>query len=144
MRTYLQSGNAVLTTALTATQVADAAGKALGKALSRDVGVVVRTAAQLVGVAEGWPFEGTVDSITKHVMFLRQASDVENLGLMRQKAIGLERYWVSGCHIYLYLPDGMGRSKLGAWVTRRVGGTGATARNWNTVLALRDMGLGRR
>lgn len=136
VRTYLQSGNAVLTTALAATQVADMAEKGLGEALGRDVGVTVRTAAQLVGVVEGWPFEETVDPTTKHVMFLRRASDVENLGRMQQETRGPEQYWVSGIHIYLYLPGGMGRSKLGAWVARRVGGT---TRNWNTVLALRDM-----
>lgn len=90
VRTYLQSGNAVLTTSLTATQVADAAGKALGETLSRDVGVVVRTAAQLVGVVEDWPFDQTVDPTTKPVMFLRQDSDVESLGEMRQETMGPE------------------------------------------------------
>ena len=144
VRTYLQSGNAVLTASLTATQVAGAAGKALGETLSRDVGVVVRTADQLVGVVEGWPFDQAVDPTTKHVMFLRQASDVENLGRMLQKTMGPEQYGVSGTHIYLYLPGGMGRSKLGAWITRRLAGTGATARNWNTVVTLRDMVSGRR
>ncbi len=143
-RTYLQSGNAVVTTSLTAAQVAAAAEKALGEALSRDVGVVVRTAAQLVGVVEHAPFDPAVDPTTKHVMFLRQASDAEKLGILPRETMGSEHYWVSGTHVYLYLPSGMGRSKLSAWVTRRLAGTGSTARNWNTVLALRDMTSGRR
>ena len=143
VRTYKQSGNAVVTTSLTAAQVAARAGKALGEMLSRNVGVVVRTAAQLVDVVERWPFDEAVDPTTKHVMFLRQASDAENLGRMPQETMGREHYWVSGTQIYLYLPGGMGCSKLGSWVTRRLAGTGSTARNWNTVVALRDMASGR-
>ena len=137
VRTYLQSGNAVFTTSLTATQVVSTAGKALGEILGRDLAVVVRTAEQLVAVVQGWPFDRAADPTTKHVMFLQQASDGENLGEMPQGTA--EQYWVCGTHIYLYLPGGMGRSKLGASVTRRLARTGATARNWNTVSALRDM-----
>lgn len=144
VRTYLQSGNAVLTTSLTATQVATAAGKALGETLGRDAAVVVRSADQLVGVVEDSPFNQVADPTTKHVMFLRKASDGDILGKMLEETTGPEQYWVRGAHVYLYLPDGMGRSKLGPWVARRLAGTGATARNWNTVLALHDLALGRR
>lgn len=141
VRSYLQSGNAVFTTSLNATEVADATEKTLRETLARNVSVVVRTKDQLQDVVEDWLVDPTVDPTTKHVMFLRQASDAESLG-KAQETMGLEQYWVRGPHIYLYLPGGMGRSKLGPWVTRRLAGKGATTRNWNTVLALRDMTSG--
>ena len=43
-----------------------------------------------------------------------------------------------GRHLYLYLPNGMGRSRLAADLARQPGGP-ATARNWRTVTKLLEM-----
>ena len=139
VRTYLQSGNAVFTTSLTAAQVAGVAANALGETLGRDVAVVVRTADQLLGVVEGWPFDQAVDPTTKHVMFLRQASDVERLGKLLQETMGPEQYWVRGTDIYQTRRKTPRFSEARCMGDPSMAGTGATARNWNTVLALRGL-----
>lgn len=102
--------------------------------------VLVRTGPQLRDVVDGWPLNEVVDLTTKHVMYLGEASHMQRFGNVRHETMGAEQYWVCDAHLYLYLPYGMGRSTLGPWVTRR--SAGATTRNWNTVVALREMASG--
>jgi uncharacterized protein (DUF1697 family) len=46
---------------------------------------------------------------------------------------------VSGQEVYLYLPNGMGNSKLtNAWLDAKLS-TVSTARNWSTVLKLHQL-----
>ena len=142
VRTYLQSGNAVLATQLTTAEVSVVVRSALRERLGMEVSVVVRTADELASVVGGWPFDRSAAPTTKHVVFLRQASDAEGIGELCQEKLNPEQYRVSGKHVYLYLPGGMGRSKLGARITGRLARTGATARNWNTVVALRNVAFG--
>jgi uncharacterized protein (DUF1697 family) len=45
---------------------------------------------------------------------------------------------MNGREVYVYFPDGMGRSKFAALLARKLKNTG-TARNWNTVVKLLEM-----
>lgn len=144
VRTYLQSGNAVVTTSRAPDEIIAITQKALRERLGRDVAVLARTAEALQGVVDGWPWAEAVDPTTMHVIFLWHASHAEKLRDLDEASMLPEQCQVNGPHLYLHLPSGMGRSKLGAWASRRLTGTGATTRNWNTVRALCDMASGRR
>jgi uncharacterized protein (DUF1697 family) len=55
---------------------------------------------------------------------------------LRDLAAGDETLLHEGHEIYLSLPAGMGRSKLGAAAAKPLDGVISTARNWRTVTAL--------
>lgn len=137
--TYLQSGNAVFTASQPAAAVTNAVQRSLKKRVGQQIDAVVRTAEQLDRIVEHGPLPPAVAATTKHVTFLRQASDATPLRAMPVKELTPERLFIEGTELYLLLPNGIGRSKLAAMVAQRLKATPGTTRNWNTVVALRDM-----
>jgi len=99
--------------------------------------VFLRSARELEAIVAGNPFpkEANDDPGRLVVLFLKGKAD----GAALQKAIkGREIARGKGNQIYVYYPDGQGRSKLTNALIEKTLGTRATARNWNTVLKLRD------
>ena len=139
VRTYLQSGNAVFVTSGSTAKTRDEVTKALAKAVGREIGVLVRSHAQLRKVIEDWPFAVAGAPTTKHVIFLDKAADAKPLGELNPKEFEPEKFTASGAHVYLSLPNGQGKSKLAPIVNRRLAKTVTTMRNWNTVEALAEM-----
>lgn len=139
VRTYLQSGNAVLTTAAPAARVVTDVQRALRDEAGLDIAVLTRTAAELARIVEAWPFEPDAEPKTKHVVFVRSPDDAKRLASLPEDDLLPDRLHVAGTEIYLSLPNGLGRSKLAGMVSARQKGMAATARNWNTVTALRDL-----
>jgi uncharacterized protein (DUF1697 family) len=139
VKTYLQSGNAVLTSTAPATRLASDVQQALRGATGLDIPVLVRTAADLARIVDGWPFDANAEPRTRHVVFLRSAADAKALVDLPLDDLLPDRLHVAGIETYLFLPDGLGRSKLAAKLSARQKGTAATTRNWNTVTALRDL-----
>jgi uncharacterized protein (DUF1697 family) len=137
--TYLQSGNAVFMASQPASAVTDAVQRALKKRVGQEIDAVVRTAQQLDRIVEHGPLPASAAPTTKHVTFLRQASDATPLRAMPMKDLAPERLFIDGTELYMLLPNGIGRSKLAALVTQRLKAAPGTTRNWNTVVALRDM-----
>jgi uncharacterized protein (DUF1697 family) len=142
VRTYLQSGNAVVTTSRSASQVHGDVQKALAKAVGREISLLVRSHAQLQQVLDGWPFAADAAPTTKHVIFLGTAADAKPLGAVAAGDFEPEAFATSGAHVYLSLPDGLGRSKLAPVVSRKLAKSVTTTRNWNTVTALGEMTAG--
>jgi uncharacterized protein (DUF1697 family) len=133
--TYVQSGNVVSTSsARRAATVAADAGAALRDQLGLDTVVIVRTAAELRAVVEGWPFPADpAASRAAHVTFLAERPSV---GLPELAAYAPDEALLARREVYLRLPDGMGRTKLNnAFFERRLG-VPATTRNWRTVTEL--------
>ncbi len=67
--------------------------------------------------------------------------DTSALDALDQGAFAPDRFQLAGRELYLWCPNGIGRSKLADAVGRARLGVTATARNWNTVtklLALAD------
>jgi uncharacterized protein (DUF1697 family) len=99
--------------------------------------VFVRSAADLDAIVGANPFpnEAKDDPGRLVVLFLKSTGD----GTTLQKAIkGREIARGKGNQIYVYYPDGQGRSKLTNALIEKTLGTRATARNWNTVLRLHE------
>jgi len=139
VRTYLQSGNAVVTTTGSASKVHDDVEKALAKETGREIKLLVRTHAQLRKVVDGWPFDAGTAPTTKHVVFLATAADAKSLRDIPAADFAPEQLATDGPHVYLSLPDGLGRSTLAPIVHRRLAKVVTTTRNWNTVTALVEM-----
>ena len=138
--TFIQSGNVVFTHAARSegTLAAELESR-IAKVAGFRVPVVLRTAAQLARVIEECPFpDAEADQV--HVAFLarRPPADAPTI---EASAFAPERCETVGRELYLYLPQGMGRSKLATAVLARPKaiGAGATARNWRTVSKLNEL-----
>lgn len=141
VRTHLQSGNAVFTaSARSATAVAVTVERALADRFDFPVPVVARSAREMVAVVDADPFG---DLATDHARYLVQFADrpiaSAPAGRPDLAEYEPERLAVIGREAYLWLPDGLQRSRLAAVVERRTAGLTVTLRNWRTVTALAAM-----
>jgi uncharacterized protein (DUF1697 family) len=130
-RTYLQSGNAVLSWDGDPTGLVVEAVAALGVACE----VVVRTAADLADVVARcpWPERAAQDPALLHVLFLDRAVDVRVRGAGPQEEVRAD-----GREVWVWYGAGSGRSRLALDAPGAV----VTARNWRTVTALAELAEG--
>jgi uncharacterized protein (DUF1697 family) len=141
--TYMQSGNAVVTSsAKDPAQVAKAVHKGLRDELGLDTPVLVRTASELATVIAGNPYPELVATPTKlHVVFLSAQPEAASVAKLDPARYLPDEFQVGERVLYVSYPGGAGRSKLTATAFARLG-VEATARNWNTVTALAEMTAG--
>jgi uncharacterized protein (DUF1697 family) len=143
VRTYLQSGQAVFTAErgdgeALAAELAEALGERFGFACE----VLVRDHAYLAGIVTACPFPAAeLEGRQLHVTFLDRDVDDARFAALDREAFLPEEFRIGDRALYLYLPDGMGRSKLAEQLARPrlTKGLVATTRNWNTVLKLAEL-----
>ena len=129
VRTYIQSGNVVFASTLTEREIASSLEKVLLAKMGKQIHVMVRTQREMNLVLKNNPFK-IEDPARVAVAFLPSAPPA---GLMKKVvAPGGERVWPGKREIYVYYPDGMGRSKLKLPLSDMV----VTVRNMNTVRKL--------
>ncbi|HEV2309550.1 MAG TPA: DUF1697 domain-containing protein [Acidimicrobiia bacterium] len=138
--TYVQSGNVVF-------RAPSQPEASLVRALERmirgtfrlEVTVLVRTAAQLARIEKENPYLAQRrDPATLHVTFLAARPSAAARGEL-PRGLGPDELAVRGREVYLWCPNGYGRTKLtNAWFEQRLG-TPATTRNWRTVVTLRGL-----
>jgi uncharacterized protein (DUF1697 family) len=129
--TYIQSGNVVLRSKLTAAKVKQKLEAALKKKMGKPVGVFVRTPAELESIVKRNPFKRAASN-RLIVLFLDRAAPKNALG--RLEIPGREEVKLSGREVFIHYPDGMGRSKLKTPFAET-----ATGRNLNTVKKLLEL-----
>ncbi|WP_411140825.1 DUF1697 domain-containing protein [Streptomyces sp. x-80] len=111
--------------------------------LGLTVPVVVRTRDELAAAVAANPFpQAVAEPKSLHVTFLSAVpADTARLDALDPAAFAPDQYRLIGRELYLWCPDGTGRSRLAGAVGRVRFGVTATARNWSTVtrlLALAD------
>jgi uncharacterized protein (DUF1697 family) len=138
--TYVQSGNAVLASKKKGeSRIAAELEAELTNALGFAVPVIVRSRADLADVVKSNPYPHAAADPTKlHVTFLGQSLDRSWLSHLAAADFTPEEFATRKREIYLSLPNGLGRSKLGVAMEKALRGSGTT-RNWRTVTALLDM-----
>lgn len=139
VKTYIQSGNVVFRSRLSAAGVKRALEHALAVKMGKPVGVMIRTGAELEAALGDNPFP-TAPPARVLVLFLDRAPAADSL----EKVVvpGREELALRGRELFISFPDGMGASKLKI-PFQNVG----TGRNLNTVTQLaalaRALGQGR-
>lgn len=145
--TYLQSGNAVFTTDGDGDEDLLAAGiaRALEERFGFTVDVLVRDHAYLRAVREACPFPAAdLQPKQLHVTYLSAHADTERFAELDRPSFLPEEFRVGDRALYLYAPDGLGRSRLADVLSRPrlLAGLTATTRNWNTVVKLEELTRG--
>jgi uncharacterized protein (DUF1697 family) len=140
VRTYLQSGNVVLTSGLKPQALAQRSRSLLAAELGLEVDVVVRTQRDLTRVVRANPLGEVATNPKRYqVTFLAEKPSRELLSRLQSLAAGEERVVASGREIYAWHPGGVARSKLWAELAGRRLGVVATSRNWTTVESLLEL-----
>lgn len=138
-RTLLQSGNLVADGAVgEAPTFAARLSAVLGERLGVRSAVVWRSAPALAAAIAANPFaEAAVsDPGRLHLVFLDRPGDPAGVAALEAAGAAGERVALVGADLFVHFADGAGNSKItSAMIDRRMAAT-ATARNWNTVLAL--------
>lgn len=143
VRTHLQSGQAVFTPghgdeeslAAELTQVIE-------KHFGFPVDVIVRDHAYLKAVADACPFPAAeLEARQLHVTYFSEPVDAERFAGIDRAAHLPDDFRLGDRALYLYAPDGLGRSKLAEQLSkpRITKGLIATSRNWNTVVKLVEL-----
>jgi uncharacterized protein (DUF1697 family) len=140
--TYVQSGNVVFQgTSNSAKKFTSRIELQIQKDFGFPVSVLVRTAEEMSEIVKSNPFlkDKSIDTSKLHVTFLSQAAPAASPKTLGPLAVAAERLKVNGREIYLYCPNGYGRTKLSNNVIEKKLSLGATTRNWNSVNALLGM-----
>ncbi|MFH9422585.1 DUF1697 domain-containing protein [Streptomyces sp. NPDC017529] len=140
----LQTGNIVFADPGTPPgETARAIEARIADELGFPVPVLVRTRDELAAAVAANPFpQAEAEPKTLHVTFLSaEPARIAPLEALDTGAYVPDRFRLAGRELYLWCPNGIGRSRLAEAVSRARLGVTATARNWNTVtklLALAD------
>jgi uncharacterized protein (DUF1697 family) len=140
VRTYVQSGNVVLTSKASAKKVARDCERVIADRFGLEVAVVARTRNELAKVVERNPLARVAKDPKRYqVSFLAAKPTAKVLRELEDVAAANEKVVSSGREIYAWHPDGAARSKLWARLAGKQLGTTATARNWTTVTKLLEL-----
>jgi uncharacterized protein (DUF1697 family) len=142
-RTYLQSGNAIFTSALGDEKaLAAQLRQAIEERFGFGVDVLVRDHAYLKAVADACPFPAaSLEGKQLHVTYFSEPVTASRFASLDAASHLPEEFRFGDRALYLYLPNGLGRSKLAEALAKSAPTDGviATSRNWNTVAKLVEL-----
>lgn len=140
--TYINSGNAVLSSRRTAAGVTADVAAIVKRDFGFDKDIHVVSREDWAGVIANNPFPHVVETPTfLHAAWLAEEPDPQRVEALRGFARDGEAIEVVGRVAYLHTPGGFGKSKLAEKFDKGIG-VANTARNWNTVLALAKLADG--
>jgi uncharacterized protein (DUF1697 family) len=142
VETYVQSGNIVFQTKMENPSVLS---KRINERLLQSSGfnapVVVRTRGEMQSVIANNPFvkERGVDPSKLHVTFLSETPKKGSRKRLEALATSPDRFHAAPREIYLYCPNGYGRTQISNTAIEKALSVTATTRNWNTTKTLAEM-----
>jgi uncharacterized protein (DUF1697 family) len=141
-QTYVQSGNVVFRTSeKDLTRLA----KKIENGIERDFGfrtdVILRSPAEMRSVLARNPFAKRSGIEPNRLLVLFLALDPGPEAKARALSIKAdpEEFRMDGREVYIYFPNGIGRSKLSTGLIERALKTPGTGRNWNSVTKMLEM-----
>ncbi len=131
VRTFIASGNLLFTSKASEPAVKSKLEAAIKAHMSRDVGVMVRTADEMAAVTKANPF---ADEPGNRVVAIFLDDPPPKDALDSAKKLEDERMALGKREIYVHYPRGQGQSKLAIPAAAK-----GTARNMNTVAKLAEL-----
>jgi uncharacterized protein (DUF1697 family) len=141
--TYIQSGNIVFDAEKRDTDnLARVIEQKLLEKYTFEVPVIVKTVEQLQAIVNSNPFlqRRDVETSSLHITFLWQAPSSEEAARLLAINAQPDECMVGDRAVYVYCPNGYGRTKLTNTFIESKLHTIATTRNWNTVNKLVALG----
>jgi uncharacterized protein (DUF1697 family) len=141
VRSYIQSGNVVFEApARAAARVGPVVGEAIRERFDFDAPIALRSLEELDLIVRSNPYlqQGKPESAL-HVVFLAGSPDADGVRALDPERSPGDSFVVQGRDIYLWLPNGVARSKLTNDYFDSKLMTVSTGRNWRTVTKLHEM-----
>lgn len=143
VKTYIQSGNIIFRSAgnLSDSEIASKIEMEIFKKFALNIKVMIRSQKELAGLSSRNPFlkEENFNPSKMAVNFLHEAPSAEGMEKIKDVDYPPDKFKISGREIFVYCPNGFGRTKLYTnFFENKMGVTG-TARNWKTVITLAEM-----
>ena len=139
--TYINSGNALVRSRLSRQKVIATVGELCREHFAFDKAIFTPTLAEWEALIANNPFSKAAKEAptTVHAALLESVPKAENVDRIRACAVEGEGIEVIKDVAYLHTPRGFGKSKMAEKFDKWIGVTN-TARNWNTVLKLAELG----
>jgi len=140
--TYIRTGNVIFTSDdAYVSQLSGQIEAGFAQRFGFQVKVMLRTSAELQEIIANNPFQNQPMKESKWVVVLFLAARPESTALedLRKTYVGPEELYLVGQELYVYYPNGIGRSKLSLPLIEKKLKTMATGRNWNTILQLQEL-----
>ncbi len=143
--TYIQSGNVIFTTdSNNKTELKEKIEKAIEEKYAFRVPVVIRTHREISDIIDNNPL-GPIDLVkdgTRVLLtFLSSQPSQDRISELQHHVAAPEQLFVTKKEVYLYCPNGYGKSKLSNTFLEKKLGVRATTRNWKSVLKLYELSL---
>jgi uncharacterized protein (DUF1697 family) len=141
--TYIQSGNVVFQSPISdPMKITASIERAIEKSYGFSVAVVLRSPSDFRKVIDKRPplGAGKIDETRLYVTFLKSKPDpslARMLAAAKQK--GTDVFAIAGSEIYVYCPNGYGKTVLSNTFFEKQLKITSTTRNWNTVQTLLSM-----
>lgn len=136
--TYINSGNAVLRSHLSREKVIATVAKLCGEKFGFAKAIYAPTLEEWEAVIANNPFPDFQEGKHVHAAILAGAPAKGAIEGLRKHTVEGEAIELVEGVVYLHTPFGLGTSKLGEKFDKGIG-VANTARNWNTVLKLREL-----
>ena len=136
VRTYVQSGNVIF---MVPKISAEALSQRISEKILGDFGVSVSvlllSSKELNNTIKNNQFlmDKAIDSSKLHVTFLSEIPKKSAIKELEARSTGPDEFRYSRNRIYLYCPNGYGRTKLSNNMIEKILSVTATTRNWKTV-----------
>ncbi len=141
-QTYLQSGNVIFKTSESKLDVvAKRIQSAIEKKFACRTEIILRTTAELRSVVAKNPFSKRPNIEPSKLLIAFLASDPGDAArkILQEQKFSPEELHVAGRELYIYFPDGMGKSKLPWPRIYKILNTPGTGRNWTSVTKMLEM-----
>ncbi len=140
VRTLLNSGNVVCTSAASPEGLASSLSSAIAGELGHHVDVVARTSDQIDAVLAADPWRALATDPSRYlVVFLDRTPEPDRLTALEAIDVAPERWIVRDRELYAWLPPGVADSVLVKQLAKGALGVTWTGRNWTTVSRVRDL-----
>lgn len=140
VKTYIQSGNVIFTCSFSnVIELKNTIEKKIMETFGFPVTVLIRSNDEMKIVLENNPFSGKKDITKLYVTFLSETPSETVVNSIDQLVSGPEEVLVHGREVYLFCPNGYGKSKLSNSSLEKKLLVTATTRNWKTVNKLYEL-----
>ena len=138
IQTYIQSGNIVFTSKMEVHQLVDIIRSSIMNNFGFEVPTLIIPASRWHLIIDENPLHN-IDIDKLHVTFLAQLPEKQLVDALPLSPNPNEKYRIVGDVVYVYCPDGYGRTKINNMFFERKLKSIATTRNWKTCLKLKEM-----
>ncbi len=140
VKTYIQSGNVIFEND-DEKELLQRIEQKISDKYGFHVPVIIRTKNEMETVLNNNPFlrEKNIDESKLHVTFLNEHPLKDHINKTETFHYDPDRFVISGREVYLYCPNGYGRTKLNNTFFENKLKVPATTRNWNTTNKLVEM-----